>query len=188
MDDVSSPTGREPALAAVPSPDGSAPRALVLGATGYIGGRLVPRLLNAGYDVRVLARDPARVAAFAWGDRVEVAVPGGETSTTVPYSIVDGRGGRATAFLTVEGSADAPLLAPIARDDVLETADVLGRATVDVPVLDNDEDPDGTRGDLALAVHPTAAAAAQVVGDQLRVTVGATRQVLAYSVTSPETT
>lgn len=46
----------------------------MLGATGYIGGRLVPRLLNAGYVVRVLARDPARVAAFEWGDRVEISV------------------------------------------------------------------------------------------------------------------
>jgi uncharacterized protein YbjT (DUF2867 family) len=70
--DLSSPTGRDEALRARPRPDGSAPRALVLGATGYIGGRLVPRLLNAGYDVRVLARDPARVAAFSWGADVEI--------------------------------------------------------------------------------------------------------------------
>lgn len=72
MEDVSSPTGREPVLSALPRPDGSAPRALVLGATGYIGGRLVPRLLAAGYEVRVLVRDPARASAFPWGDWVEV--------------------------------------------------------------------------------------------------------------------
>jgi len=72
VEDVSAPTGREPALAARPRPGGGAPRALVLGATGYIGGRLVPRLLGAGYVVRVLVRDPARAAAFPWGDRVEV--------------------------------------------------------------------------------------------------------------------
>ena len=72
MDDVSAPTGHEPELLALKRPDGTAPRALVLGATGYIGGRLVPRLLNAGYVVRVLARDPARAAAFPWGDRVEI--------------------------------------------------------------------------------------------------------------------
>ena len=56
----------------MPRTDGSEPRALVLGATGYLGGRLVPRLLAGGYRVRVLARDPARLAAFAWGDQVEV--------------------------------------------------------------------------------------------------------------------
>ncbi len=72
MDDLTAPTGREPALLARPRADGSPPRALVLGATGYIGGRLVARLLAAGYRVRVLARDPARVAAFAWGADVEV--------------------------------------------------------------------------------------------------------------------
>ncbi|WP_153009138.1 NmrA family NAD(P)-binding protein, partial [Microbacterium testaceum] len=60
MSELTTPTGREPALIAQPRPDGSAPRALVLGATGYLGGRLVPRLLSAGYRVRVLARDPAR--------------------------------------------------------------------------------------------------------------------------------
>ncbi len=31
---------------------------LVTGATGYVGGRLVPRLLEAGYRVRCLVRDP----------------------------------------------------------------------------------------------------------------------------------
>ena len=36
---------------------------LVTGATGYIGGRLVPRLLQAGYRVRCLVRDPERLQA-----------------------------------------------------------------------------------------------------------------------------
>ncbi|HYP73445.1 MAG TPA: NAD(P)H-binding protein, partial [Microbacterium sp.] len=78
MADLSTPTGREDALRAVPRADGTAPRALVLGATGYIGGRLAPRLCAAGYRVRVLVRDPARLAAFDWGDEVEV-VPGSAT-------------------------------------------------------------------------------------------------------------
>lgn len=34
---------------------------LVTGATGYVGGRLVPRLLERGYSVRCLARDPSRL-------------------------------------------------------------------------------------------------------------------------------
>lgn len=45
---------------------------LVTGATGYVGGRLVPKLLEAGYPVRCLVRDPARLAGFAWVKRVEV--------------------------------------------------------------------------------------------------------------------
>lgn len=46
---------------------------LVTGATGYIGGRLVRRLLRAGHTVRVFVRDPARIAARPWADEVEVA-------------------------------------------------------------------------------------------------------------------
>jgi uncharacterized protein YbjT (DUF2867 family) len=68
------PTGREDTLRAALKPDGSAPLVLVLGATGYIGGRLVPRLVNAGYRVRVLARRPERVDAFPWASDVEIVV------------------------------------------------------------------------------------------------------------------
>lgn len=70
--DLSRPTGREGDLRAQPRVDGTPPRALVLGATGYIGGRLTPRLLNAGYRVRVLARHPQRAAAAPWGRRIEI--------------------------------------------------------------------------------------------------------------------
>ncbi len=47
-------------------------RVLVTGATGYIGGRLAPRLVRRGYQVRVLARDPSRVASRPWAHQVEV--------------------------------------------------------------------------------------------------------------------
>ncbi len=45
-------------------------RILVTGATGYIGGRLIPRL--AGHDVHVLVRDASRVAGRPWSDQVTV--------------------------------------------------------------------------------------------------------------------
>lgn len=47
-------------------------RVLVTGATGYIGGRLVRRLLAQGHWVRVLVRDPKRVTGRPWADAVEV--------------------------------------------------------------------------------------------------------------------
>jgi uncharacterized protein YbjT (DUF2867 family) len=39
---------------------------LVIGATGYVGGRLVPRLLDAGYRVRAVARSMAKLASRPW--------------------------------------------------------------------------------------------------------------------------
>jgi uncharacterized protein YbjT (DUF2867 family) len=48
-------------------------KVLVTGATGYVGGRLVPRLLADGYQVRLLARDPERLGGRPWRDQVEVA-------------------------------------------------------------------------------------------------------------------
>jgi uncharacterized protein YbjT (DUF2867 family) len=48
-------------------------RCLVTGATGYIGGRLVPRLLDAGHEVRCMTRSKARLRDVPWARRVEVA-------------------------------------------------------------------------------------------------------------------
>lgn len=47
-------------------------RCVVFGATGYLGTRLIPQLLDNGHTVRVLARDPAKLDDVAWRGRVEV--------------------------------------------------------------------------------------------------------------------
>ena len=47
-------------------------RILVTGATGYIGGRLAPRLAEAGHDVRVLVRDPLKLRDAPWASSVDV--------------------------------------------------------------------------------------------------------------------
>lgn len=43
------------------------------GATGYIGGRLVPLLIESGVQVRCLSRDPSKLDDIWWRDQVEVA-------------------------------------------------------------------------------------------------------------------
>jgi uncharacterized protein YbjT (DUF2867 family) len=45
---------------------------LVTGATGYVGGRLVPELLDAGMRVRCMTRSRTRLRDQPWIDRVEV--------------------------------------------------------------------------------------------------------------------
>ena len=57
---------------------------LVTGATGYVGGRLVPCLLREGYTVRCFVRDADRLQAQPWSDEVEVAVGDALDAKTVP--------------------------------------------------------------------------------------------------------
>lgn len=47
-------------------------RILVTGATGYVGGRLVPQLLARGHAVRCMVRDPARLQGRPWAAQVEI--------------------------------------------------------------------------------------------------------------------
>jgi uncharacterized protein YbjT (DUF2867 family) len=48
-------------------------RCLATGATGYIGGRLVPELLVAGHRVRCLARSPEKLRDHPWAGEVKTA-------------------------------------------------------------------------------------------------------------------
>lgn len=47
---------------------------LVAGATGYIGARLIPRLLQAGYRVRALARTPEKLRSRPWAAHPELEI------------------------------------------------------------------------------------------------------------------
>lgn len=67
----------------------SAPRSLVTGATGYVGGRLVPQLLEAGHTVRVMVRDPRRAAAHDWSGDVEIAVGDATSQEQVRAALQD---------------------------------------------------------------------------------------------------
>ncbi|MEZ2189215.1 SDR family oxidoreductase [Corynebacterium sp. CCM 9204] len=62
---------------------------LVTGATGYVGGRLVPHLLEAGHRVRVLVRDVDRITGVPWADAVDV-VTGDLTDPNSLHDCCDG--------------------------------------------------------------------------------------------------
>ena len=62
-------------------------RVLVTGATGYVGGRLVPGLLAKGYTVRVLVRDPRRLEGRPWLDQVEVLQGDVTSPKTLPSAM-----------------------------------------------------------------------------------------------------
>ncbi len=74
-------------------------RILVTGATGYVGGRLVPRLLDAGCRVRCLVRDAHRLRGRPWGSRVEVV----EGDALVPESLDRAMQGISTAYYLIHG-------------------------------------------------------------------------------------
>jgi len=72
-----SPVTAELPLVPFAGPAGEAPQlintgdlrpVLVTGATGYIGSRLIPRLLLAGYRVRAMARNPAKLRGRSWAE------------------------------------------------------------------------------------------------------------------------
>lgn len=63
-------------------------RVLVTGATGYLGGRLVPRLIDAGHTVRVLVRNPRKLRDVPWRDDVETVVGDLTDAATLPEAVV----------------------------------------------------------------------------------------------------
>jgi uncharacterized protein YbjT (DUF2867 family) len=74
---------------------------LVTGATGYIASRLIPQLLERGYRVRALARDPRQLAGRAWASRVEVV----EGDVTLPEPLVRAVAGVHTAYYLIHNMA-----------------------------------------------------------------------------------
>lgn len=75
---------------------------LVTGATGYIGGRLVPRLLEAGYKVRLLSRDLSRLQDRPWLSQVEAL----EGNVLAPESLEAAMRGVTQAYYLIHSMMD----------------------------------------------------------------------------------
>ena len=65
-------------------------RCVIFGATGYLGTRLVPELLSAGHEVRVMARTPAKLDDVPWRGSVDV-VEGDVTDADKVRQALDGQ-------------------------------------------------------------------------------------------------
>jgi len=74
---------------------------LVTGATGYIGGRLVPELLRSGRAVRVLVRDRGRLEGRSWQSRVEIV----EADVLRPESLGPALAGVDAAYYLIHSMA-----------------------------------------------------------------------------------
>jgi uncharacterized protein YbjT (DUF2867 family) len=107
-----------------PAPTGPR-RVAVLGATGYIGGLLVPRLLEAGYQVRCVVRDPAKLAGTSWAGEVETVradlldletLPPALAGQEVVYYLVHSMGGGEAADFARRDRQSASNTALVAKE------------------------------------------------------------------------
>ncbi|MGP6170512.1 Ig-like domain-containing protein [Microbacterium sp. A204] len=115
------------------------------------------------------------------GDRVLVEAPNRAAETSLQYTIRDARGASAQAVLQITVDEDVPLLAPIARDDRILPTDLTdGELDVDVEILANDEDPDGTTDGLRVEVGE--GGTLQDDG-KVSVTIGEEMQLIRYTLT-----
>lgn len=111
-----------------PSVPGRPTRCVVIGASGYVGGRLVTELLAAGHEVVCVARTPANLAGMPWAGAVQVtrgdvlereSLAAPFTGADVVYHLVHAMGG-ATDFADADrrGAAnvrDAAAAASVGR-------------------------------------------------------------------------
>ncbi|MGF9662161.1 Ig-like domain-containing protein [Arthrobacter crystallopoietes] len=126
--------------------------------------------------------EPESLEAAADKGRIRFTTPDEDGTVNVRYTVGDGRGGSAVGTVTAEVRRDAPLLAPVARDDRVEPAETKGRTAVDVPVLENDEDPDGVAEEMKVLVNGDYPTASVTSGGQLRVELTESAQLIPYTV------
>ncbi len=76
---------------------------LVTGATGYVGGRLAPRLIASGHQVRVMVRDARRLEGRTWSDQVDVT----EGDVLKPETLAVAMAGIEVAYYLIHSMSDS---------------------------------------------------------------------------------
>jgi uncharacterized protein YbjT (DUF2867 family) len=79
---------------------------LVTGATGYVGGRLVPKLLDKGYQVRAMGRSLAKLNARPWAHHPQAELAEGDVLNE--GSLVQATKGCSAAFYLVHSMLADP--------------------------------------------------------------------------------
>lgn len=131
----------------------------------------------------VRAMDP-RLEPRVVGTSIVVKTPHEPNAYPVTYKVSDGRGGTAVGMLTLNVTDAAPLLPPLARDDILAISDVpTDGSAAQIQVLNNDEDPDG---DFAKLKVSSKSPGVTVQGTVLLVKPEPTRRLVVYTVTDED--
>ncbi len=101
-------------------------RILVTGATGYLGGRLVPRLLDAGHEVRCLSRSAQKLRDVPWASSVEVV----EGDAADPAALDEALRDVDAAYYLIHAIGSGPSFADADRRSATAMADAAARAGV----------------------------------------------------------
>lgn len=101
-------------------------KALVTGATGYVGGRLVPELLSAGIEVRAMARTPGKLDNRDWRPEVEVVAGDVNDSESLERALA----GVDVAYYLVHSMADSTGYADLDREAATRFAEAAEGAGV----------------------------------------------------------
>ena len=119
---------------------------------------------------------------------ITVTTPSDPGTHTILYSASDGQL-KSSATVTVKVASNAPLLSPVARDDFVAVEDVMDPEMdfVDVDVLANDSDPDGSTRDLVVELEESTEGV-DLIDDEgtVRITPQEEQQRLRYTITDAD--